>query len=223
MSYYPDAPNKYSRIGKIARLTGWKPKFTYWQYKTVCNYTDKGEGINRYCRDISKSHVDKCFKAAFGYSSLLSPDGDQKGVVKSEENFSHDGAIKQAPLSLPEGKVFQRLINTHIGQGFIDWRAVIVMGRVAGWIKKTKPERFTDRNVKFEFTSEPPFTHLSSRVACVEAFCSEIGMDYGEIDYLVDNDTGAHYIIDANKTPGGASKVEVLGNDFINAHKHLFQ
>lgn len=219
MSFYPDKPNKYSRIGKIMQLTGWKPRFTYWQYKTVCDYTDKGEGINRYCTDIRKSTVDRAFTQAFGYSSLLDPNGEGKAVIKSEENFAKDGRIISLPYRLKKGEVCQKVIDTFDGH-FIDLRPVIVCGSFVSLIIKRKPVQFLDRRALFELVSpEDHFTQ--TEIKNIETFAAGIGMDYGELDFLRDKD-GRGYIIDANKTPGGASKVEKLGEDFINAHKPLF-
>lgn len=32
-------------------------------------------------------------------------------------------------------------------------------------------------------------------------FCARIGLDYGELDVLRDNDSGTIYVVDANRTP----------------------
>lgn len=222
MSFYPDTPKKQHRIHRIQQLTGWEPKPFYWQDKTFCNYTDKGEGINRYCRDIRKSTVDKAFTKVFGYSSFADPGGTGKAVIKSEKNWSKDGRIVELPYELKEGEVCQRLIDTWNGEAFVEYRALIINGMVRGFMKKTKPNRFDSAGCKMEYLRGDGESLLLQiwRTYNIEKFAKQIGMDYGEIDLLCDGETP--YLIDANKTPGGYKWVDRLGNDFINAHKPLF-
>lgn len=212
MSFYPDSVNKYSRIGKIMELTGWEPRFFYWQYQTVCDYEDKGEGINRYCKDIRKSTVDRAFTKAFGYSSFKDPNGEGKAVIKSEENFAKDGRIVDLPYELGDDEVCQKVLDTYDGEHYRDLRILIVNGTPTLTYEKRKPNRFDGRGCTFH---KVRLSEDNRRP--IREFCNIIGMDYGELDML------NGYIIDANKTPGGASKVEGLGEEFINAHKPLFR
>lgn len=220
MSFYPDKPTRYHRISKIMKLTGWKPKTIYWQDRTVCDYKDRGPGINRQCRDIRKSTVDLCFTQAFGYSSFVDPSGRGRAVVKSEKNYVHDGRVVELPVDLEEGQVCQRLIDTKSMSGYVDARPVIVDGKVVCSMWKQHPHRFNYADSALFMAEEPPFT--GETIGRIEHFCQLIGMDYGELDMLFDDGQGRWYIIDANKTPGGASKVEGLGEKFINAHRRLF-
>ena len=218
MTFYPDHPHKQHRIHRIMELTGWKPKFMYWQDKTVCDYKDSGEGINRYCKDIRKSTVDKAFTKVFGYSSFLDPSGTGKAVIKSEENWAKDGRIVELPYKLKEGEFCQRLIETKVGDYYHEERALIIDGKVKGWLIKQKPNRFNSDgcDMKFTLATDRDFDIQ------INEFCKEIGMDYGEVDMMID-EAGFPYLIDANKTPGGYKWVDKLGDEFINSHKPLFE
>ena len=45
-----------------------------------------------------------------------------------------------------------------------------------------------------------------SEVALCQAFCREIGLEFGELDVLRDKESGRIYIVDANNTPVGPTK-----------------
>src|SRR5690554_4686192 len=97
MTFHPQQPKKFNRIHWIMKQTGWTPKPWYWKLGTVVDWKDKGEGINRYCKNVSKSHVDRIFTDVFGYSSFIDPKGSGKAVIKSERNAAHDGRIVELP------------------------------------------------------------------------------------------------------------------------------
>lgn len=212
--FYPNKPTKAHRIHRIMQLTGWKPKPFYWQDKTVCDYKDRGEGINRHCKDIRKSTVDKAFTKVFGYSSFVDPSGTGKAVIKSEKNWAHDGRIVELPYELKEGEVCQMYIDTFDGERYNDLRILIIDSEPVLTMQKQKPKMFDSAGADMHIIDMNIFNEGIEDL--ITEFCKEIGMDYGELDML------NGYIIDANKTPGGYKWVDKLGDEFINSHKPLF-
>lgn len=193
----------------------------YWYIGTTFNL-DGDNGINRHCTDLSKTHVERCFEAAFGYGSFVDPNGIGKAVIKSEVNAVHDGRVVDLPYQLKDGEICQRLIDT----GGSEWRVVIVWGEVACVMLKEKSGTFSTGAKKFNtFPAElfPPDLRQM-----IKLFCANLEMDYGELDILQDQNDDRIYIVDANQCPGGGTK-EFFDQSkdeldlFVKSHAPLFE
>jgi len=220
--FYPQQPAPWNRISwvmKQGNFTHKKP--FYWQIATVCNFKDIGDGINRYCRDLSKSHVEKCFKEAFGYGSFVEPSERGKKVVKTETQAAHDGRIVEESYSLKEGEICQKFIET----GLKELRVLIINRKLAAVMIKQKKGVFDTGAVQFN-TFEPEMLSRAT-LERINHFSELMQMDYGELDVLKDIHDGRFYIVDANQCPGGGTKEFFSQNKseldfFVNAHKELF-
>ena len=49
-------------------------------------------------------------------------------------------------------------------------------------------------------------------------FCNKMGLDYGELDIIRDDEEGRIFIVDCNNTPGGPTKL-TAGEMFSALHK----
>lgn len=219
MNFYPKKPTKINRITWVVERLGEIDRLFYWLPGTKLSFEDKGEGINRNFKDSSKSNVEKHFKKVFGYGTFIDPKGTGKAVIKSEINARHDGRIVKLPYPLEKGEICQKFIDT----GLLEYRAVIVGGKVGCWIKKDKTELFSNRNCVFTTLQAESYATIEERAKIAE-FCTSIGLDYGEIDVLRDEKM---YIIDVNHCPGGLNRMflkqpEKQKDIFLNAHKELW-
>ena len=157
--------------------------------------------LNARCLDISKSTVDQLWREVSGRGLSLDPlTTSGPMVVKSEENATHDGRIITGTIQERQtGFVYQRLVDTRVGDHFAYLRPVILDGRIVLTYHKRQPldDRFgshprtwiAERDV-FSVEEEKALLDLAAR----------IGLDYGEIDVLRDAD-GEIYVVDVNKTP----------------------
>ncbi len=88
--------------------------------------------LNARCLDISKSTVDRIWREVSGRGLSLDPlTTSGPMVVKSEKNATHDGRIITGPiLERQPGFVYQRLVDTRVGDHFAHLRSVILDGRI---------------------------------------------------------------------------------------------
>jgi hypothetical protein len=157
--------------------------------------------LNARCLDISKSTVDRLWREVSGRGLSVDPlTTSGPMVVKSEENATHDGRIITGPIrERHPGFVYQRLVDTRVGDHFAHLRSVILDGRIVLTYHKRQP--LDDR-----FGSHPRTWIAKSDMFSVEEekalldLAARIGLDYGEIDVLRDAD-GQIYAVDVNKTP----------------------
>jgi hypothetical protein len=144
------------------------------------------------------------FEKIFDYSITIDP-RYHKGILveKSDENGLHDGRIIQGPLASPRDDcVYQKFIDTQVDDEFVDQlRLPIFNGNIPFALIKYK--RISNPFACSEWGSWAEVSdHLTrEEVILIQKFCTEIGLDYGELDVLRDRTEGRIYIVDANKTP----------------------
>ncbi len=171
---------------------------------TIKELSQKYPVLNQNCFDISKQHVDTCFKKVFGYSPMVNPlTYTGLCVKKSDKNGAHDGKIIECPIEKTEdGYVYQKLIDTEMEEKFVSEVRVPVFNKTIPFVYyKLSPieDRF---NISVKGRVIPPQDHFSKdELKKILKFCEHIGMDYGELDTLRDRHDGTLYIIDANNTP----------------------
>jgi len=219
---YPEKPRTYHTIYKIAHRLGWRlTNDPNEKADVVMHFEDITERhhcetiqqlatecavINLDCTDISKSRVNEVFEEVFGYKLSVDPKTFTETCVrKSDTNAVHDGAIIDCPVDeAEEGYVYQKLIDSHCGEGrVVDLRIPIFNDTIPFILKRYKSDRdLFDVTIDAEFAETDEVLSDDER-ANVLAFCRKMGLDYGEIDALRDNHDGKLYIVDVNNTPAG--------------------
>ena len=225
---YPQYPGRKAVINKMAKSLGYNitnnPQknhqlVVYWQDSTyrepdsvIQSLAQKELAVNLRCTNISKSKVDDVFEDVFGYSSIVNPTTFSGLMVKkSEINASHDGVIVQGPLTPEVGYIYQKVINNeHDKQFVVDMRIPVINGRMIwGYLKyKSISSRFANFSKNILSIKEPevlPINNLltAKEMELITSFCQRIGLDYGELDVLRDNDDKKIYMIEVNNTPTG--------------------
>ncbi len=218
---YPDKPEIYHVLYEICKNLGWRitnsPKAKadlaiYFEDTTVrkeCPEIKEIEKrmpvLNSECHDISKKHVDKVFEEVFGYAMSVNP-RELKGecVCKSDENAKHDGRVVTCPTEPQEGYVYQKLIDSCCGDGRVmDMRIHIFKDTIPFLLKRYKnTDDIFHMTVDAECAETNELLSRDEQEKVIE-YCKKIGMDYGELDALRDNNDGKLYIVDANNTPAG--------------------
>lgn len=180
--------------------------------------------LNKDCRDVSKTYIDRAFLEVFGYGTVIDPLTYQgQCVAKSDLNAQHDGKIINCPIaSKKSGIIYQKLIDNEVEKGkVVDFRVPI--------FKQTIPVvyRYLKKNLNDEqrFFGYPSLISVEAIAATeifskeeinlILKFCQKIGLDYGEIDVLKDEGDKRIYIIDANNTPSSRllyERVEMPAN-----------
>lgn len=218
--FYPDHPDFHYGIksllcfmgAKIVRSIEEKPDLVViFKDITVINDTipsfpgiSQDKILNKNCKNIGKDKVNEVFEKVFGYSLSVDPLTHQGQCVrKSITNALHDGKIIQCPITEPEeGYIYQKLINNHLeNDTFFDLRPAIIGNEIPVATKRLKciDDRF---GYSFKETVvEPTEAFQEHEIKKIVEFSNMLGLDYGELDILRDNDDGRIYIVDANNTP----------------------
>lgn len=225
---YPQYPGRKAVINKMAKSLGYNitnnPQknhqlVVYWQDSTyrepdsvIKSLAENELVVNLRCTDISKSKVDEVIEEVFGCSSIVNPTTFSSLMVKKNEiNASHDGVIVQGPLTPEVGYIYQKVINNeHDKQFVVDMRIPVINGKmILGYLKyKSISSRFANFSKNILSIKEPevhPINNLltAGEMELISTFCQRIGLDYGELVILRDNDDKKIYIIDVNNTPTG--------------------
>lgn len=196
----------------------WHPSTQYEVDQTlVQRFRERHAVINAECTDIRKSRVGQHFRAVFGYGLEIDP-LTYDGVVlrKSERNGGHDAQLFQGPLaSVEPGYVYQRCVDFQTPKGMVEWRVLIVAGKVTGAYENYRP-----LNTRFQalayYSRNCDVSEVFSRDERekIEQFCASMKLDLGALDVLRDQSDGRIYICDCNNTPTGPSEKLTLREQF---------
>lgn len=161
--------------------------------------------INGRCINIGKDIIAKLQEEAFGYGYIVDPQVvDGPYVRKSITNAAHDGIILYGPVAPEPGFIYQKLIDTQIGDEVEEIRLLFV-GRVLDicYLKRHPiAGRFAIPSSSIDILQTSSIVS-ASEINAVQNMARLIGMEYGEIDAMRDKNTGLLYVIDMNRTPGG--------------------
>jgi hypothetical protein len=163
--------------------------------------------LNIKCKDISKTFVDLTFERVFEYGLNIDPRKFQgECVKKSNLNAKHDGVIINCPVGeMEDGFIYQKILNNQFDDKLVfDIRVPVVKDNIPIVYLKFKKieERFT--NNVYKSTLEETSKYLSvDEIKKIILFCTEIGLDYGELDVIRNKDDNKIYIVDVNNTPWG--------------------
>ncbi len=160
------------------------------------------DAVNGRCLDIAKSTVDRIWGEVAGYSITVDPlttTGDL--VEKPDVNGMHAGRVLQGPVQPRPGMVYQRLVDARVDeQRILQLRAVIIGSQIVFTYAKWRPypQWFKGTELTEPLPTEDNLS--TDEVATLLRFAAAIGLEYGELDILRDQD-GRIYAIDANRTP----------------------
>jgi len=159
--------------------------------------------INGDCLDISKTTVDRAWADVCGYSIAVDPlSFEGKFVIKPDENGKRGGRVVTGPLERREdGMVYQRLVDTRVGDRVLQIRPVILDGRIVLVYEKwrTYPDYFKGAELTIPKTIADFFS--DEEADQLLRFAASVGLDYGELDVVRDAGDGRIYVVDANRTP----------------------
>jgi hypothetical protein len=161
------------------------------------------DAINRRCVDISKSLIDATWAAVTGYGISVDPLTHAGPlVVKPDMNGVRGGQIVTGPLrSTRRHTVYQRLIDSRAAGRIHTLRPMVLDGRLLVVYTKSRAEPDWFAGPEEVGVVSPQATFSAAEQRALLEFCARIGLDYGELDVLRDNDTGLIYVVDANRTP----------------------
>jgi len=164
--------------------------------------------VNANCTDIGKRTVQNVFADVFGYSLAIDPATyTGTAVEKSVLNATHDGRVVSCPLhARDEEKVYQKRVDNRVRNGlFLDYRTTIVGDEIPVVVCKYwrhedngMPGRVTNAHV-----ADPRSVFSGTEIRHILHFATRLGLEYGEVDVLRDNEDERIYIVDANDTPIG--------------------
>jgi hypothetical protein len=159
--------------------------------------------LNGQCLDISKSKVDRVWSEVAGYSIAVDPlttDGEM--VIKPDENGRRGGRVVMGPLNArADGRVYQKLVDTRVGDRVLQIRPVILRGQIILVYEKWRPypQWFKGPELTVPRTTADFFSAEEARL--LVRFAEQMGLDYGELDVVRDAADGRIYVVDANRTP----------------------
>lgn len=159
--------------------------------------------INGRCLDISKTTVDRAWADVAGYSIAVDPlTFNGEFVTKPDENGKRGGRVVTGPIQIREdGMVYQRLVDTRVGDRVLQIRPVIIDGQIVLVYEKWRsyPEYFKGAELTIPKTVTDFFS--DDEADQLVRFAAAIGLDYGELDVVRDATDGRMYVVDANRTP----------------------
>lgn len=225
--FHPKPPSKYQVLYKVCALLGYRittslddrydvavnfQPVTHADPAVLADLANVPIVINRRCTDVSKTRVQEAFAKVFGYPLGVDP-VTYPGwmVVKSDENYRHDGRVLQGPIessAVQKNVVYQRALWNEDGHGHIvDLRVPIYRGRVPLVYMKIRriEDRFGSINVSAEIR-EAAEVFSESELSRLALLGEELGVDFAEMDVIRDNGDGLIYVVDVNNTPAGPAK-----------------
>jgi len=159
--------------------------------------------LNRDCSDISKRTVDELWARAAGYSIAVDPE-TWRGplVIKPLENAVRGGRIVDGPFARPRSDlVYERLVDSRVGERIASTRAMVACGRIILAYQRWRPDPHWFRGPEVTVPAEPETLYSTAELDALMRFAGLIGLDFGEIDVVRDNESGLIYAVDANRTP----------------------
>ncbi len=220
MVFYPQTAGPWYNAWTAAHLAGFKvtktldradyvfvfDDLTHSNAADALTFVQKAKAINPQITDISKVNVGSVFKNVFGYSVDVDPATHQgPAVEKSDENGTHDGRIVECPLTpdqINPAMVYQKLVDSCFnGETTEDLRIAVAYGDIPVVYHKHKnpDERFGTHYLQVDVKSADQ-VFSGEEIRKTQAFCAEIGLDFGAVDILRDRHDGRIYIVDVNKT-----------------------
>lgn len=223
--FHPEQPVPFYKIEMMRNLAGWDlaetPEEADWRFlhwdDTFVDLPDSDAWsntsagwINGHCRDISKRTIQRIFEAIFGYPLAIDPLTHQ-GVClrKSNRNYVKDAVVVDCPVpaaEIDEQSVYERLVDSRADElGIVELCPSVVGGAVVSVRRWIRPDWFHSRQLSTVILDETvviPGSVFSHReLEQLSAFCTAIGLDFGELNVMRDREDGRIYIIDANNTP----------------------
>ena len=211
--FYPDKLKGYARIKLICDRAG--IPYTYKMQQGVrvimrndyrlkrdtdiLNTPEYFPMINEYCVDMSKTFTEQVFEKVFGYSSLEDPKQPVLMLKKTDRQGTKDAELVEGPVTPEPGYIYQKIIENRIAGHHVDYR-VYIIGNEIVWIREKWKKRLIEPDIIRSRPANGVF--LPAQEEKIIEFCQEFGMDYGELDVLIDYPTNRMYIVDVNDMPG---------------------
>jgi len=161
------------------------------------------DALNRRCSDIAKSTVDMLWAKAAGYSIVVDPTCWRgQMVIKPEANAVRGGRIVAGPLPVAQaGVAYERLVDSRAGARIHSTRAFVARGEVILAYDRWRPYPHWFRGPEETTPVAAHEAYSADERATLVRFAQLIGLDFGEIDVIRDNESGLIYGVDANRTP----------------------
>jgi hypothetical protein len=163
--------------------------------------------LNGRCRDIRKSTVDAKHRDALGYGPGVDPRRHAGPLVeKSDDNAAHDGRVVDGPVAEPRvGCVYQRLVRSDVPGGMVEQLRVAVVGDELPLVyvkRRRQAERFASRCDDVQLADAEECLSGDERGGLLR-LAAAIGLDFGDLDVLRDDEDGRVYVVDVANTPFG--------------------
>jgi len=181
--------------------------------------------INEHCNNVKKDHVDSVFTDVFGYSSFVDPTTHYGCcVIKSTQQAIHNGRIIECPIHPNDvdlrirrsvtgeihKRVYQKLIDTRFEKDKLrEIRIPIINGNIPllfikelGVLNTFHP--YPENHYKVYVDYDIGRWIKPDEVSKILEFTVQVGLEFGELDFLRDNSTGLGYIVDINNIPMGS-------------------
>ena len=221
--FYPDPLDNYehySRVLRILEKCDWvtfhnnplKPYdlHIFWSYMrnkiTPPALTLKDKIVlNRGCWDISKVKVNRIF------NDISIDPREHKGICVEKYDWQgghHWHSIVECPIEPKPGYIYQKYIDDMEGDFYIRYRVFLMDGIITHVSKRYEKHRFETfikgepQTVKIENIAPSDF-FTDDEMADILNKCHKFGVDFGELDILIDNDK--KIILDVNNVVGGNS------------------
>jgi hypothetical protein len=214
-NFYPMRPEPNTSIAYVIRRLGARIAFApsdtglnvAWDTGTWFSRRARqplpATALNVRCVDISKSTVDRIWADVAGYSIAVDPlTTTGPMVVKPDQNGTRGGRVVQGPLARrAAGTVYQRVVDTRVGDRVLQIRPVILRGEIVLVYEKWRPYPRLFQGPELTVPKSVADFFSDAEAELLLRFAEQIGLDYGELDVVRDGPDGLIYVVDANRTP----------------------
>lgn len=231
--FYPDPINEVCRLHSTLKELSidfhndpTKPydHFFYWSYHKTVREPDglinsHPSVINKGCCDISKSRVGLMFDNRLSLDPRIH---NGTCVKKSEGQGFHDGQIISCPAEKEGGFIYQRYIDTKDKSGlFVDYR-IFYSGKIDFVVSKRRSNMFIGGAGSSSLEIMKATDILSgSQIDDIISGCNKFGLDFGEIDVIIDQHKNA-YVIDVNNIAGNGMLSSPIANIVAEEYRKSF-
>jgi hypothetical protein len=186
----------------------------YWDFGLHINFRERNQCpevmlnklvINKYCNDVTKTHVEKVSKMVLGYGSFANPSIYGIAVRKSEKQCAKDFRVVETPCRMDEGFVYQRFLNSRIDVDWVrDFRFYFAFDRFV-LVKRDKHIEGTfyggKAKQKFDVVDWGKY-FKGAEIDNIIEIKNRLGMDVGAIDVVRDYSDNRIYVLDVNNISG---------------------
>ncbi|MBV9270425.1 MAG: glycosyltransferase [Candidatus Eremiobacteraeota bacterium] len=159
------------------------------------------ESVNRSCAIKSRAEIDAAFRKIFGYGLFVDPRTYTGAIYRRPVRGADEPRLFHGPLLRAEdGFVYQPAFSYSTLRGMLEWHAFVVGRRIVAVHRFFKTTQDGEPHSAAEYSS-PYLAFSDDEAAKLEAFCEQIGLDFGVVEISRDENDQRLYVRECDLNP----------------------